>query len=339
MSRVSENSTAANIKFNINRTRKKLEDLQKKGSTLKSVIKPSDNPFNAVEAMSINSKDTNNTQFIRNINHAELRLKTADKALEELIDIVGRAKDITITQSSDLYGAKIRENIAVEIIQLRNQVLAIGNRRIGNKYIFGGYQSLKPPFDFKGNYLGDAGKVHLEIQNDFFVPVNITGAEVFFYRENADKKLDHPLNSFADVFKEAKLDTAENKPEQVDDIIGSNKTDFLKARNIIGQLDLLIKGLEDNDSNIIKSLLDRFDESMERLISIRTQIGSIYKTVQYAKDNISRQKIDNAEIKSKFIDADVAEIFSEMAKHQQALKSSYKTSTASLNKNLIDFLN
>ena len=339
MSRVSENSTSANIKFNINRTRKKIENLQTKGSTLKNITKPSDNPFNTVEAMAINTKDTNNLQFVRNINHAELRLKIADKALEELVEIVGRAKDLTITQSSDLYGPKIRKNVATEVVQLRNQALAIGNRRIGSKYVFGGYQSLKPPFDFKGNYLGDAGKVHLEIQNDFFVPVNVTGAEIFFDRGNTSSKLDHPLSSFADVFKNAKLETAVNKPEQADDIIGSNKTDFNKEKNIVGQLELLIKGLENNDSSLIKSLLERFDESRERLVSIRTQVGSIYKTIQDAKENISRQKVDNAEMKSKFIDADVAEIFSDIAKQQQALKSSYKTSNSSLNKNLIDFLN
>ena len=337
MSRVSENSTSASIKFNMNRTRKKLEDLQTKGSTLKNISKPSDNPLNAIEALSIGSKDTNNIQFIRNINHAELRLKTADKALEELTEIVQRAKEITIGQSSDLYGAKIRKNIASEIIQLRNQALAIGNRRIGSKYIFGGFQSLKPPFDSKGNYGGDAGKVHMEIQNDFFVPINITGAEVFFYREGSSNKLDHPLSSFADVFKKS-LNTKEKRPEQEDDIIGNNQTDFYKERNIIGQLDLLIRGLENNDSAIIQSLLERFDESRERLVSIRTQVGSIFNSVLHAKDSIVQQKIDNAEIKSKFIDADVAELFSELAKQQQALKNSYKTSTATLSKNLIDFL-
>ena len=338
MSRVSENSTSANIKFNINRTRKRLEDLQTKGATLREISKPSDNPLNTIEALSIGSREANNVQFVRNINYVELRLKTADKAVEELIEIIKRAKEITIAQSSDLYGPKIRKNVASEIVQLRNQALAIGNRRIGSKYIFGGYQSLKPPFDSNGNYLGDAGKIHLEVQNDFFVPVNVTGAEVFFYKDDTSAKLEHPLSSFADVFKKSLKNPVE-KPEQEDDIIGKNQTIFHKNRNIIGQLDILIEGLEKNNSDIIKSLLERFDDSMDRLITVRTQIGSIYNTVENAKDNLGRQSIDNAEIKSKFLDADIAELFSELTKQQQALKNSYRTSKASLNKNLIDFLN
>ncbi|MCY4523772.1 MAG: flagellar hook-associated protein FlgL [Halobacteriovoraceae bacterium] len=336
MSRVSENGTSANIQFNINRTRKKLDDLQHKGSTLRVVNKPSDNPVDTVEVLSINSREVNNGQFIRNINLAELRLKTSEKAIEQLSEIVKRAKEITIAQASDLYGSKVRKNIASEVMQLRNQALAIGNRRIGNHYIFGGYQSLKPPFDQQGNYLGDAGKVQLEIENDFFVPVNITGEEVFFFKDSSSK-LDHPLSSYSDIFKNT-LRAKQNHPGQEEDHLSNVQRDFYRKRSIIGQLDMLIKGLKKNDGNIIKDLLDRFDDSMDRLINIRTKIGAISTSVQNSKQALKRQSIDDAETKSKFLDADLAELFSDITKQQQVLKNSYRTAKASLNKNLVDFL-
>jgi len=55
MTRVSENSSTASIKYALNKTKAKLEDLQMRGTTLKSIAKPSDNPASNVEALEITS--------------------------------------------------------------------------------------------------------------------------------------------------------------------------------------------------------------------------------------------------------------------------------------------
>ena len=329
MSRVSENSNTLNVQYNLNRIKNKLDDMQLKGSTLKKMNKLSDNPINAMEVLAMKSRELDNKQFMNNIEHARLNLETSEKSLEELTEVVKKAKEIAISQSSDIYGEKIRKNIATQVIQLKNQALAIGNRRVGDRYLFSGYKSLSPPFDNKGNYLGDNGKIQLEIKRDLFVPINMTGTEVFFTKEESDK-IEHPLEQFPDFFGDGKKEMKETEVKR--------EEKFHKRNNIFGQLDLFIVGLENNDSNIIRNLLDDFDESVNRLISIRTEIGSLLGLLENSRSNIERTSINNAETKSRFVDADLAKIFSDITKQQQVLKSSYQTAKTTLNQNLIDFL-
>ena len=116
-------------------------------------------------------------------------------ALEELSEILSKAKEIAVGQASDLYNKDIRQSIAREINQLRNQAIGIGNRRFANRYLFSGHKTLTRPFGKNGEYFGDDGKINLEIDKDFFVPINFTGNEIFFSTGNKKIKEVRPLEN------------------------------------------------------------------------------------------------------------------------------------------------
>ena len=96
MTRVTENSNTASLQFALNKAKSKLENLQMQGSTLRSISKPSDNPVNNVEALTLRMSRADNTQFDKNIDHARLQLNTTELALEGLTDIMMKAKEIAI---------------------------------------------------------------------------------------------------------------------------------------------------------------------------------------------------------------------------------------------------
>jgi flagellar hook-associated protein 3 FlgL len=200
MTRVSENSSTASLKYALNKTKERVEDLQIKGSTLKSINKPSDNPVSNVEAMAITSATNDNLQYLKNADFALLNLSVSEKSIEELTDIMIKAKEIAISQSSDFFNADIRKNVANEIKQLYNQSLAIANKKVGLKHIFSGTSTLTVPFNSYGEYQGDQGRISLEVSRNFFVPINLTGEEVFFSTKDSSKD-DGPLdklNEFKD---------------------------------------------------------------------------------------------------------------------------------------------
>ncbi len=74
MSRVSENSSIHSINYAVGKSKGKLEDLQLKGSTLKRVSKPSDDPVGNIELMAIRSQNVDAEQYIRNLNFAQTHL-------------------------------------------------------------------------------------------------------------------------------------------------------------------------------------------------------------------------------------------------------------------------
>ena len=204
MTRVSENSANASFAFSLNKAKSRMEDLQLKGTNLKKITRPSQNPMANIEALNIDSNTSDNKQYIKNANFAQLQLNVTEKSLEELTDIVMKAKEIAIQQSSDFYDEDIRGNVANEITQLRNQALAIGNKRINQRYIFAGFKTLQKPFNESGDYSGDQGQSSLEISKDFFIPINMHGAEIFYSSENSSGKIQNPLEDIPELNQKQK---------------------------------------------------------------------------------------------------------------------------------------
>ena len=347
MSRVSENSATHSIQYALSKTKRKMENLQLKGSTLRSITRPSDNPISNVEAMSLQSRIKDNEQYIRNADYAELHLTSTEKAIEQVVDIMNKAKEIAIAQSSDFYDANIRENVSNEIKQLRNQALAIANKRVGNKYLFGGYKTLSKPFAETGEYQGDLGKITVEISKDFFVPINLTGYEVFYSSDDTSSSQPNPFENVSPrdgVPDEYKSNEEKDSVKEQDRGLASkqppvpNESDYKTRTNVFSLLDGLTSSLENNDPTYTQSLLEKFDDATNRLVTMRTKVGSIMNSVSSSKLANEDSKINAATRRSSILDADITELFSDITRQQDVLKTTYKSTQGLMNQRLLDFL-
>lgn len=342
MTRVSENSATDSLRFAINKTKSKMEELQLKGATLKSITKPSDNPISNVEAMVITSTANDNNQFLKNSNFALMNLNVTEKALEELTDILTKAKEIGIAQSSDFYNADIRRNVASEVQQLYNQTLAIANKKIGLKNIFAGTKTLTVPFDETGKYHGNSEHVNLEVAHNFFVQTNLTGDEIFL--------IDPPIKDNSKIIEKVKnsniseedfnrdLSTVDKASNLDRNAFTNNENEFKEHNNIFGQLQGLVTALETNDPKLIQGLLEKFDNSISKLITLRTRVGSIINSIELSNSGIEVENINNSSRKSNLLDADVAELFSDINKQQAILRTTYQTTQGALSQTLLDFI-
>lgn len=344
MTRVSDNSNTASINYAINKSKAKLEDLQTKGSTLKRISRPSDDPLGNIEAMSINSSASDNAQFLRNSDFALVHLNATEKALEQLGELVMRAKEIAIAQSSDFYGEDIRKNVSNEVQQLRNQALAIANQRLGNRYIFSGYNTLKTPFTIDGKYSGDTGHINVEISKDFFIPINLNGVEVFFSSDKTASRTENPLKSFPELEggRNDQVETPSRTLASADEKskIDENNTEknWTTRDNVFAQLSNLATALENNDAEFVRSNLERLDSTLNRLITLRTKMGSITNNINYTQTKLENESGAQAERRSKLLDADVAELYSDIVKQQHVLKTAYQSSKSLMNQSLLDFI-
>lgn len=331
MSRVSENSSVHAINYAVGKTKGKVEDLQIKGSTLKRVSKPSDDPVGNVELLAIRSQNIDAGQYLRNLNYAQTQLSYTETVLEEMTDLLVKAKELAIGQASSIYSPEIREGVSKEIHQIRQQVLSLSNKRMGNRYIFAGQKVLTRPFDQDGKYHGDQNKINIEINKDVFIPVNVNGGDLFFAKSPKQlEKSDLDLTAPADI---------------IDPHISVMRTPASVApveaetpASIFDELRSLENALLTDNPQIIQGLLEKLDSSTDRIVKFRTEIGALSNTVSNAENNIEKTKLLNEAHKSKIEDADITELFSDLQKEQNILKATYKASSNLMNTSLMDFL-
>jgi flagellar hook-associated protein 3 FlgL len=329
MSRVSENSSVSSINYAVGKTKGKVEDLQLRGSTLKRLAKPSDDPIGNAELLAIRSQNIDAGQYLRNLNFAQTQLSYTETVLEEMTDLLSKAKELAIGQASSIYAPEIREGVSKEIHQIRNQVLSLANKRMGNRYLFAGQKILTRPFDLEGKYSGDTNKINIEINKDVYIPINITGKELFFSAEKKPRdRSDVDLKS-PDVQVDPRIEIMRKPASAEAQEVTSSVFDELRA---------LESAMLTDNPQIIQGLLEKIDNSTDRLVAFRTQIGALTNTIANAETNIEKNKLLNESYKSKLEDADVTELFSDLQKEQNVLKATYNASSKLMNQSLMDFL-
>jgi len=327
MSRVSENSSVHSINYAVGKTKSKVEDLQLKGSTLKRVSKPSDDPVGNLEIMSIRSQNVDANQYLRNASFAQTHLSFTENILEEMTDLLVKAKELAVGQASNIYSPEIRQGVAKEIHQMRQQLVSLANKRMGNRYIFAGQKVLTRPFDADGKFSGDNNKIQIEINKDVFLPINLTGGEIFFSKEK------RPVQR-----EDLNLET----PEQLLDMnlvrAPASTSPEMVHVSVFDEMRSLENALLTNNPEIIQGLLENLDTTIERVVAFRTEMGALTNTISNSENNIEKTRLINEAQKSKIEDADVAELMSNLQKEQNVLKATYKASANLMNTSLMDFL-
>jgi flagellar hook-associated protein 3 FlgL len=328
MTRVSENSSVHAINYATGKTKSKVEDLQLKGSTMKRIAKPSDDPVGNVGLLAVRSQNVDAEQYMRNLNFAQTQLNYTENVVEDLTEILMKAKELAIGAASTIYSPEIREGVAKEIHQIRQQALALSNKRMGNRYLFSGQMVLTRPFDTEGKYQGDTNKINIEINKDVFIPININGKDLFFSKGKS------PLERNDLNLKKEEVDitapplrapASADEPQEVE-------------VSIFDDLRALENAMLTDNPSIIQGLLEKLDTNIERVVKLRTEIGALTNTVSNAENNIEKTKLLNETHKSKIEDADVTEIFGNLQKEQTVLKATYQASANLMNTNLMDFL-
>lgn len=128
------------------------------------------------------------------------------------------------------------------------------------------------------------------------------------------------------------------EPEEAKEASGFDVQSGEHRENVFTLMNSLIAGLENNDPELIRDLLDKFDDTVSRLITLRTRVGSIYSSIENTQGQIEAENIDHAERRSYLMDADIAELFSDLTRQKGVLETTYQSSHQMMNKTLLDFL-
>ena len=142
--RIADKMAFEQVRLNLGKNRSQMADLQNQAATQKRVTKPSDDPVAASRVLSSRIELQGNNQYLKNVDYAKSFLEYSDQSLGELAQHLMRAKELTIGQANDASSnASSRAVVAAEIRQIYNQVVQIGNRKLGERSIFSGYKTIE----------------------------------------------------------------------------------------------------------------------------------------------------------------------------------------------------
>ena len=169
---------------NFSSLNEEIQKTQNKISTGKNILLASDDPTGSVQLSGLQVILGRITQYNKNIESSNERLTLLDKNLENINTIMVRAQELIIQASSDVLGPSDRESLALEIDEMKQEILSIANAQDSNgSFLFSGYKTSTLPFvkdnDGLVNYNGDRGVSSLSISESNVMQTTLDGGSVF----------------------------------------------------------------------------------------------------------------------------------------------------------------
>lgn len=146
------------------------------------VLDPSDDPLAANEGIRVQTLIEQLGQFDRNIEIGNSFLTTSDTALQDVNDVLKTGRSLVISMANEATTPSQRQAQVKEIEGISSEIVSIGNRRVGNRYIFGGTRSLTEPFQTVGKYVyftGNEDDIDIQIDHNVFQNINVKASDVF----------------------------------------------------------------------------------------------------------------------------------------------------------------
>jgi len=297
--RVTQSMMSNSLLKNISSGYSQLADYQNQLSTGKKITRASQDPVVATMGISYRTDVSHVEQYQKNVTNAYKWLDSSDDALQQVNDVLNRIRELTNEASTDTYTADQRAAAGVEVDQLTQQLVTLGNTQVGGQYIFSGSDSANP-------LLTQASDGTVTINNlaqknpDFNVAVN-DGIQMTI---NVS-----PDSVFNDqLFKD----------------LNQLKTDLTEGTATGSQ---------------ISEYLGKLDTHLDEVASAQADLGAKTNRIDMVQNRLADQKTVATKIMSNNEDADYAETIVKLNQQQNVYNASLSVGAKIIQTSLVDFLN
>lgn len=331
--RVTNKMMSSNVVNNIQNNLSKMDKTNDRLSKGTKINTPQDDPTGAVKTMSYKTTINEIEKFSTNAVNAKNFLSYTDVSLGQISDILQRVRELAVQASTETYEQTARDAIGEEVNELIDQVISIGNGKVGDRFIFGGFNTIETPFR--------AIRGQEKFENDGVKPdlIHATGT----LREGINK------NSIVEVEysgDEGKLITEVDKGIVIEyNVPGSDI--FLKGeRNLIDSMirlrDQIYMGNTVEDIAKVGTTVNKefgnVDKTLDEVMRYRSQVGARMRRIDQIEERLKDNKISMSNLLSRTQDTDITETISDLKVQESVQRMSLSVGAKVIQPTLMDFL-
>ena len=300
--RVSTQSVHDTISQAVIESQQRVLRLQQGLADGRAIRNPSDDPVGTNVAMRYRQWLRAGEQYQNNIEVAIAHLNATYGAFFAIQDAVTEARVLQNQGADSGNGAEARLAIARQVDQVLQSLVDHGNERFGGVYLFGGTQSMTPPYEA---HFDEEGFVDSVTRN----PAGIDRPVV--RQVGADLSLSIHVSG-SDVFGE--------EMELFDTLIE------------------LRHALQGQDQDAIEATGDLLDEQQTRVIRAHTFVGSLQQRAEGLRTRLQEDAAAHEAGRTRIEDLDVVKAMLEYNQSQVALDAALRTGAQILRASLLDYL-
>ena len=181
--RVSTTTFQSDAVAQMDELRTAMSQTQQDLSTGLKVRTASDDPTGMAQVNQMNMELSASSQYVANSNTAQTNLQFELQAMSDATNIMQSANSLAVQANSSTLSASQRQDIAAQLRQDMQSLVAIANRTdSAGRYLFGGYANGSAPFSQSGSavsYNGANAVIQVQITQTQSISVGDTGSSAF----------------------------------------------------------------------------------------------------------------------------------------------------------------
>lgn len=232
----------------IQRNNSAMDEAQRQVTTGLRIQNSSDDPVAAAEVLRDSSALRALTQYRRNIGSARTRLNTEESVLDQVTNLLTRAKELGVGQAGSTSNGQTRAIAQKEVDQLQKQLAQLANTQVNGAYLFGGDFADQKPFDANGNALttATASASQVAISSGRSVATNHDGNTVFIQ------------SGVIAAVNDLSTALTNNDPAAIATSLGSLDSAFNATQTMLGEV-----GARTNQLDIASSNVDALEVTLK----------------------------------------------------------------------------
>lgn len=270
----------------------KLTQTQEQLSTGLQIVKPSDAPDKASLVTRLESELARQKSHQDTLKSVNVRLTAEETALKNTSDVMARIKELAVQAANDTVGAQDRQSIALEMSNLREQILSLANSQDSNgNYLFSGSRAGSPAFskDASGRvqYQGDQARMQVNVGDNRRINMNMPGSDAFTRVIRDDGKGN---KSGVDFF------------QSLDDLVTAVKnSDHTAIQRGVSEVDILQNGVSEGlgqigaDLTVVDLQTSVLDQVVLRLKTTRSDVEDLDYTEAITRMNKDQLALEAAQ--------------------------------------------
>ncbi|MGD9366637.1 MAG: hypothetical protein PVH87_13140 [Desulfobacteraceae bacterium] len=213
--RITNQMMADKIAAQLFRQTEQMAKTQEQIVTGKRINRASDDPSGISSVLSYRKTISSLEQYNDNISNAKLHIDAIDNVLDMVTELLREAKEIAFDSAPDM-----RAQMAIDVAELRDQVLQMASYQIDGEYVFNGDSTNAAPYTSAPWIYGmDTGTKEVTIGQNLTIDIIADGSAIFGPNGNNVfnilDTLETALNADDAPTIKAQLDTALDRIETV----------------------------------------------------------------------------------------------------------------------------
>lgn len=275
--RVTNNMLISNMMRNLNSSLKRMQRVHNQMSSGKRFSMPSEDPVGVARSLKLRADINENRQFKKNAEDALSWLETTENALMQIKEVLQRARELAVQGANGVLSPEDCQKIAEEVVQLRDQLVSLGNSTYAGKHIFAGYKTNQAPVglnpDGSLNYAGDLGQIMYQVGVSDILQGNMTAREIF---EPGGKDLFADMQDFIDALNIGDSGTVGGIIGDIDVHMENILAKVAETGAKVNRMKLVVNRLEDDYLNFNKLLSQTEDADMAEVITRLKSEENVY---------------------------------------------------------------